>query len=124
MELSEEELKQGWKYRAMARTELNKTPHGALLLAVLGIRPPKGDRWGTSGCIITPDGFVVGKFHREGREPDMGIVARSVVGFTNIFRKIADDCKFTDEERIEMFALVKKWIQKDMRAVSDINSWK
>jgi hypothetical protein len=122
--MTEEELKAGWKYRAMAHTKLNHTQEGGLLLAVLGIKPPQGSRWNTSGCIINPDGIVTGLLHHKTGRTFMSIVAFTAAQFQDVFRKIADDLKLTDAERKEMFDLVRKWVQKDLRAVSDLNLWK
>jgi hypothetical protein len=124
--LDEAMLKSGWKYRAMKHTELNHTEAGALLLAVLGIRPPHGSRWNVGGCIIAPEGQVLALFyHKDHRDrPEMGIVAPTVKKFMDNFRRIADDLKFTDAERTELFELVRKWVQRDLRAVSDMPLWR
>jgi hypothetical protein len=124
--LDEAMLKSGWKYRAMKHTELNHTEAGALLLAVLGIRPPNGSRWNVGGCIIATEGQVLAQLYHKDHphQPHIVIVALTVKEFTDIFRKIADDLKFTDAERAEMFELVRKWVQRDLRAVSDMSLWR
>jgi len=102
-----------WQYRAIAKTKANQTVIGAVLLAVLGKATSHPPRFG-AGAVITPEGMVMALF--QDRTLKKTLAPISPIGeFVDTFRRLADDLKLGDADRIAMFSEVRKWIIKDDR---------
>lgn len=107
-----------WQDRAVEATRGNKTVRGAVLLAMLS-------RSGTPPCFgrtatITKDGWVHSTMvHKSGR-----IYVDQIVCYKQDmidgFRELADTLKFTDQERTELLAELRKWIARDDSAEYDV----
>lgn len=110
----------GWKYRAIQHTKANQTKVGALICAMLGykLNPPC---LGTNGCIILQNGGIMvngWKRHDDPKSEGEVFIVGQTSWVRGEFNKIADELKFSDGERVELFTAFQKWILKDWRAKS------
>jgi hypothetical protein len=103
-----------WRYRAIRHCRGNQTPVGTLLLAVIN-RNAKNPPWFGATAEITRDGKVISSFTDRHRKLYFPYFIGTVADFTATFSKLADELKFTDEERIELFRLVRQWCARDLR---------
>lgn len=116
-------MKAGWRWRALYHTKLNRTQIGAQLLAIMKIKPNSGSYFNRSGFIISEDSWVMGELIREDGSKHFTILG-SVKQYTDSFRRLADELKFDDAERTDLFRYVRESIQKDLRLISDKDTWK
>jgi hypothetical protein len=103
-----------WQWRAIEATQAHKSKLGCILLACIGRGQNKVPRFGRQ-AIITSDGYVTCPFldrHGEGHAHSLVCTVDDLV---RNFRGLADHLKLSDEERIEMFAAVRKWVSTDYR---------
>ena len=105
-----------WQHRAVRETGGNQTMLGCFVLAILGWqsgrKPPRfgkiarvdkdGQLWSN---LQTADGQVLMNHH-------LGPVKQVI----DEFRGLADHMKLADEERVQMFSELRKWIAIDERA--------
>lgn len=108
-----------WQDRALERLQFNNTIPGAILLAVLGraTTPPRLSR----EARITAQGIVMAhltsRSHQWTPWPIQICHKDDMIG---VFRELCDVLKFADNERIELFTELKRWIAKDDSAPYDI----
>lgn len=106
-----------WLYRAVLHTKGNQTLLGCLVLAVMN-KNAKNPPWLLpKGMVIAPDGTVwTGCITLE-----EGVKVERVLSLGNIkevvgaWRRLADDIKASDAERIAMFDELRKHVMKDHR---------
>ena len=112
---AQERARATWQYRIIETTRGNQSQLGCVVLAVLGksaSNPPKI----TGSATIKTDGQVYANFTGSDCVARQGVHICSVEDLQRNFSGLADHLKLSDEERVEMFGEVKKWIWKDERA--------
>jgi|SRR5690242_2738007 len=105
-----------WKWRVL-RASLGTT-EGAVIMAIIGKTPALGPCYGET-CDILPTGIVVTKHRINGKWTELRPIG-SIVALRDSIRRLADHCKLPDNERVELFAELSKWVRKDYRAVSTL----
>lgn len=103
-----------------------KSPLGLVLRAILKVnnmpdpedamKRPCYPRLGY-GARITPSGILVAKYaETEGRHTWRdGIVVGTIDQVVGAFRKLADDLKLADRDRVAMFQTLRDWVDIDKR---------
>lgn len=106
-----------WQARAIQLTGGNRTMAGAVILAMLG-RATTRPHFGRQG-FIDAQGIVRSSLvaRHTGWHPNVPICDK--ITLRDTFRKIADELKLSDQDRIAMFDELKKWIAKDLSAHYD-----
>lgn len=104
-----------WQYRAIEATRGNTTRAGAILLAALGKNAKHPPGFGPS-CVITPDGVVLSNFVDRHGVMHVGLAVCDVEDLISNFRRLAEHCKFNDEEHEALFSTLRKWVIIDYRA--------
>lgn len=66
-------------------------------------------------CVITPDGHVLTHWVDPKAETWDIIDLGHIHAFRDGFRRLADAAKLEDQERIDFFAEVRKWVMEDNR---------
>lgn len=106
-----------WKARAVMATKGNQTLWGAIFqAAVLGRvtdNPPRI----LSNAEISSEGWVIAGFQkRDETTAQAGFRALCHIDdLVKAFRLLADHLKLKDEERVELFASLRMWIEDDHR---------
>jgi hypothetical protein len=111
----QEIIREGWQYRAIKHQSGNQTQLGALVIAICGKRPSNPPRIMGSG-LIDEDGNILVTFHSRAGQMHQAFKYCTVQEMTAEFSRLADVLQLSDEERIEMFGEVRRWIGKDLRA--------
>lgn len=109
-----------WQYRAIEYTRGNQTPTGCIVIAMLGKtsnNPPRLN----NAATITHEGLILCDFQDKEGYLNPEFLVGPVTLVVRDFRRLADELKFTDEERMEMFAKLRAWISIDERANKDVN---
>jgi hypothetical protein len=125
-----QDLRESWQGRILAHTQ--KRAIGLVVLSMLahnfdeampvllrvvfpgfeGLRLPglcsagKVDRNGT---------IVADYLDRDGRKHNDVVIFTSLDHLQGAFRRVADELKLTDQERLELFSAVKRWVVADRR---------
>ena len=93
---------------------------GLILIGCMG-RFKKAPLWHPRGIKINKDGTVTGLFKPDRSRPyAVTTMFESVPALVERFRRLADEAKLEDYERLAMFDELKKWIVEDKRAKSEI----
>jgi hypothetical protein len=108
-----------WRYRVLLAS-FTHDPMGPLVRAVLGRNCATGAAYAYQAHID-----LIGKVRANLRLPNGNVLQARTVG-TDIavrdeFRRLADHCKLTDGERIELFDELKKWTGDDRRVQAGID---
>ena len=115
------DIARGWQYRAIERCRGQQTMLGAVLIAIMGQVPRRPPMFDVRGAYIDQDGNVfVGGTNRHG-EYVSSCPLGTVSDLGREFNRLADDLKFTDAERLDMFEGLRKWIVRDYRAKSELS---
>lgn len=120
-------IEHSWQYRAVERTKANSTPLGMILLGVLGKASKYAPRVSNAAAIMPSGAIVVNFLDREGHyhaATNLDEIAGGLgtVGeLTDAFRRLADDLKLEDHERIDMFKEVRQWLAIDYRVMKDFD---
>jgi hypothetical protein len=69
----------------------------------------------TSAARIDKSGRIVAKVRYEGGVEKEEVLYRSEIALRNDFRRLADQLKLCDEDRVELFAAVQRWVVADRR---------
>jgi len=98
-----------WKERALAATRGSR--FGAIFCAATDTKcdPPCF----TSKAIITSDNFVMANFTGADGRHHMGAFVGSVSDLVRNTNGLADHLKLTDQERTELFTVMRDWIGTD-----------
>jgi len=108
---------QTWQDRAIALTGGNKSAPGTVLLAMLG-RSTKRPHFGREGYIDAQGMVRSSMVHAtKGWFPNVPICDK--ITLRDTFRKIADELKLSDVDRVAMFGELKKWLTRDDSAAYD-----
>ena len=85
-----------------------------VLLKALGrwVKPPG---LCSAGKIAKNGTVCADVVHRSGMKEIMHVFFRDTKQMEGCFRRLADDCKLTDAERVELFAAVQRWVVCDYR---------
>ena len=107
-----------WQFRVILASMPDTL--GVIVRAVLAKSTAVGFAYGTT-ATIDKDGMV-----RSNRRDVDGMVHRNFpVGTSTAvrdeFRKLADHCKLTDQDREALFDELRKWIARDDRAISNLD---
>ena len=96
------------------------TETGFILIGVMG-RFKTPPYWHPRGIKIMKTGEVFGLYKpRADQGLQLARMFESVEELVSRFRKLADDAKLEDYERLAMFDELKKWVFEDERAQSEI----
>lgn len=113
---AQEKERQAWQYRAVERTRGNQTLLGCIILSVIG-RPAKNPpRVGALAKIDLLGNIRTGMTNGRGVDYEDCLIG-TVKQVADQFNRLADDLKFSDEDRLAMFAELQKWIEHDERAL-------
>lgn len=106
-----------WSYRVTLAAFPANTM-GLIVRAVLGVNSTIGPALGLE-AEIGADGIVRASL----RYPDGRVERRrelgSVMALRDEFRRLADHCRLTDADRLELFDHLKKWAGRDLRSDVD-----
>jgi hypothetical protein len=69
----------------------------------------------TTAARIAKTGAVVADVRMRGRIVKDMVLYRSEAGLRNDFRRLADQLKLNDADRVELFSAVKRWVVADRR---------
>lgn len=125
--MSKEEIERAaerWEIKALTYQRANQTKLGCILIAVLGRMPENPPRVGLTGAIITEGGMVCCDMQLNPCASFKLTAIGTTKELVDELRQLCDKLKLPDVDREAMFALVRKWIVKDYRAVSDLSDWK
>lgn len=126
-ELTESQINQRlhWKYRAVEATTGQKTQLGCILLAVLETPLKNPPRFGQK-ALINEEGIVWARFEDRHRVVHDAIPVCTVRDLVDNFSRLADHLKMGDAEAHEMFAMIRRWIVKDLRVDPNLQftQWK
>jgi hypothetical protein len=106
-----------WKLRALYATRGQQTMMGAIVLAILG-HVPRRRPYIKGLAEIGKDGMVWAKLYPKSMLIPRKVPLCPVQDFTDELNRLADQCKFDDRERGELFTEARKWIERDHRAQS------
>lgn len=106
-----------WQYKAVVATRGNQTLLGAIFLQIIGKSAPNPPQIvGTAS--IDEEGLcwtILRKQH--GLEVAEGVVCLGLMAdIRDDFRRLADHLKLADNERVELFQELRKWVAVDLRA--------
>jgi len=106
-----------WQYKAIVATRGNQTLLGAIFLQVIGKQakhPPQ--IIGTAS--VDEEGLCWTLLRKQhGLEVAEGVVCLGLISdIRDEFRRLADHLKLADDERIELFQELRKWVAVDLRA--------
>lgn len=110
-------IERPWQDRAIEHTGGNKSMAGAVLLAMLG-RATSRPHFGRSGWI-DKQGMVRSNLMSVNQGWHPQVVICDKITMRDTFRKIADELKLSDVDRIAMFDELRKWFAKDESAAYD-----
>jgi hypothetical protein len=98
-------------------------PMGPIVRAVLGANPKNGAALGIE-ATIRKDGIVVAPLrdHSGVKLTDEHPLG-DIMEMRDEFRRLADHCKLSDEDRLALFDMFKKWCGKDLRVVAQGSSF-
>lgn len=116
---AQERERESWQYRAITRLRGNQTLTGMILLSALN-RVPSNPPWLGLHAVIDMDGEVWADFVGRDRKLQEAMHICSAQVLAEAFKRVADDCTMTDAETVAMFAEVRKWISKDLRAINNM----
>jgi len=106
-----------WQYKAIVATRGNQTMLGAIFLQIIG-KSAKHPPQIVGTASVDEDGAlwtILRKQH--GLEVAEGIVCLGYLHeIVDEFRRLADHLKLADDERIELFTELRKWVAVDLRA--------
>lgn len=109
---------QPWPYRAILASMPTTT--GAIVRAVLGKITKTGPAYG-DWCQIDADGNVWAPLRVNGFWNELAPLGH-ITAVRDNFRRLADHCKFSDAAREALFEELRKWVRRDARAQSGIDS--
>ena len=96
------------------------TETGFILIAVMG-RYKTPPYWHPRGMKINKKGEVFGLYKPNAGQPiQVARMFESVAELVEKFRRLADEAKLEDYERLALFGELKKWVVEDERARSEI----
>jgi len=119
---AQERERLSWQYRVIAETKGNSTMLGCLLLAVMGRNAKSAPAMGEN-AIITTDGIIVTQFLTKHGRLHKAVPIGRVSEIVTELRQLSDKLKLPDDDRVAMFAEMRKWIARDYRATSDPEEW-
>lgn len=105
-----------WQWRAIEHTRGNSTDFGAVMLAVLECTPHNPPAYGFP-AFIDMDGHVMA-WYLDRQERRLQVDLGPVHLLRDQFRRVADQLKFSDAERLELFAKIHMFLPTDKRATS------
>lgn len=117
----QEAERQTWQYRAVLATRGNQTQLGCLVLAVIGKEPKGPPKYGHTATIKDIDGaaIITADLMNNRGVSYADVVVGTVQQVAGEFNRLADTIKATDEERLDMFNELRKWISVDERALKE-----
>lgn len=106
-----------WQYKAIVATRGNQTLLGAIFLQIIG-KQAKHPPQIVGTATVDEDGLCWTLLRAQhGVEAAQGIVCLGEIGaIVDEFRRLADFLKLADDERIELFDELRKWVAVDLRA--------
>lgn len=111
-----EPARESWQAKVIEGTRARQSRLGTILIAVLGYnRVEKFPRF-ADRAVISSDSMVFCDFWTRDGTIHYGAFVGSVSDLVGNLRGLADHCKLSDTERVELFEAVRKWIATDYRA--------
>lgn len=96
-------------------------PMGPIVRAVIGANPKTGAALGLY-ATIQKDGLVTASLRGPlGEKVTDTHPLGQIQSLRDEFRRLADHCKFDDEDRLALFDMFKKWCGKDLRVRSEFD---
>lgn len=108
-----------WQYRAVALLRGNQTLPGCILLAALGLAASNPPTLGLT-AVIDEDGFLYSDFVDRERNVHEALRIGAVEDVVNAFRRVIDELHLNDGEVKELFDTIRKWIERDERAINNM----
>jgi len=103
-----------WQIRLLIHLRGNQTKYGCVLIAVLGKAAQHAPRY-VSNAIIDEEENVVAAFQgRESPGADFVVIDKAETFIEN-WRRIADQAKLSDVDRIDLFRELRLWVNEDAR---------
>ena len=118
--LSPPSLTGSWKVKAITATRGNQTMIGAVVCAILGQMPGRPPRF-AGLATIWDNGRILVDGQMRGQTQFAAVDIGTVAEVNDSLRKLADHCRFTDDERKALFTEFSKWIERDLRAKSTLD---
>ena len=111
--------KHSWQFRVMLAS-FTQDPEGAMTRAVLGRNMRTGLRYALT-AQIDREGMVRASVQTHDGEVYARMPIGSLIAVRDAFRRLADHCRLSDQERNEFFEEIRKWISTDERAQSGLD---
>lgn len=111
-----------WQFKVLSFCHDHPTwaETGFILVGVMG-RFKKPPYWHPRGITISAAGEVIGLYKARADQPiRVARMFESVAELVERFRRLADEARLEDYERVAMFDELKKWVVEDKRAQSEI----
>jgi hypothetical protein len=103
-----------WQLRLLIQLRGNQTKYGCVLVAVMGHAPDHAPRY-VSNAIVDTEGNVVAAFQGRNMLGADFVVVDKIEDFVENWRRIADEAKLSDDERVDLFKELRLWINDDAR---------
>lgn len=107
-----------WQGKVLDHLHWRQLPWGTILMSALRPHAPVAPRFGSA--TVDKNGRMYATLTNIDGTMQFKKFLCTTEQFQGDFRRIADDCKLTDTERTEMFAVLKSWISKDERVETQL----
>jgi hypothetical protein len=121
-----DEIENSWKWRCLQWAKRGGHNSVYLILRAMhrGPREQTGQKdilWPRLGnaCHIRADGVVTAMYQGAPTEPSRETNVGTVTQIRDALRRMADQLKLNDMDRVALFAAFSGWIEKDARATSE-----
>lgn len=106
-----------WQYKAVLAARGNQTLLGCIILQIIG-KQPKHPPMITGLAMIDEDGVTWAPWLSTRGKAGLAPLGM-ITDIRDEFRRLADYLKLDDQERIDMFDELRKWVDFDARADHD-----
>jgi hypothetical protein len=122
-----DEIENSWKWRCLQWAKRGGHNSVYLILRAMhrGPREQTGQKdiiWPRFGnaCRIRADGIVTAKWQGSPTQQAYEVSVGTVEQIRDALRRMADQLKLDDQDRVALFNAFSAWIEKDVRATSEI----
>lgn len=119
-----ERYQERWETKVIRHCRGNQTKMGCIIIAIIGRMPQNPPRIGRTGCAILANGQIIADYQAQACAHFLATPICTVKELVDGLRRLCDQLKLGDADRIAMFDLARKWIVKDYRATSNLDDWK